>query len=290
MKKTLLIMAAGMASRYGGSKQIDGLGPNGEMLMEYSIAHARRAGFGKVVFVISPAMELDFPQLIARRVSDIELACAVQSHRTLPGGFHPPIERIKPYGTVHAVLSAAEHIDSPFAVINADDFYGEQAFADASRMLEQISDGQAAMIAYPLGKTLSMSGDVTRGICSVDPNGRLVSVHETYRISSCIDGTIRSFDESNEGTALPPDMPASMNFWGFTPSFLECCRAELALFLDELTEHELRAEYPLPVMIDKLVSGGKLEVLVCTTDSEWMGVTYREDRAIVSARLAEMYS
>lgn len=289
LNKTLLVMAAGMASRYGGGKQVAGFGPNGEMLMEYSIKDAKKAGFDKVVFVISAAMKEEFPKMIEARVNGIELEYAVQSFESLPEGFKVPAERVKPYGTVHAVLSAKGKINTPFAVLNADDFYGEQAFRDMAELLDKIDSSKAAMVAYPLGKTLSMSGNVTRGICSVDENNQLISICETYNISRDTEGVIRSYDNSDEGEQLPEDAAASMNFWGFTPEFFDKSEAAFNEFLGSLAEDELRKEYPLPIMIDKFITNGELKVLVKTTDSEWMGVTYREDREIVSKRLAELY-
>ncbi len=289
MNKTLLVMAAGMASRYGGGKQVEGFGPNGEMLMEYSIRDAKKAGFDKVVFVISSSMTDDFPELIEARINGIELDYAVQSFDSLPEKFKVPAGRVKPYGTVHAVLSAKDKIKTPFAVLNADDFYGEQAFHDMADLLDKIDCSKAAMVAYPLGKTLSMSGNVTRGICSVDESEQLVSICETYNISRDSDGVIKSYDNSDEGEQLSECAAASMNFWGFTPDFFDKCEKAFSVFLETLAEDELSKEFPLPIMIDKFIGNGELKVIVKITDSEWMGVTYREDRKIVTERLAELY-
>lgn len=281
MSKTLLIMAAGMASRFGGGKQTAQFGPNGEMLMEYSIADARRAGFDKVAFIIAPSMAETFPELIKSRVNGIELSFAVQSMDTLPGGFTAPEGRTKPYGTVHAVLCAKDIIDGRFAVINADDYYGPRAFEDMSKALDAVDDKNACMLAYPIGATISSFGSVTRGICKIDENACLTAVKETYKVQRCEDGKVRSFAESEEGEVIEEDAPASMNLFGFTPAIFDLCSRELSIFLNEKHEDEMKAEYPLPIMLDKLIRSGELSIHVTVTDSQWMGVTYQEDREMV---------
>ena len=224
MKKTLLILAAGMASRYGGGKQVEAMGPNGEMLMEYSIHDARQAGFNKVVFIIKRNMEDAFRTLIESRISgDVEICYACQEYDSLPGGFVPPAERVKPYGTAHAVLAAKDIINEPFAVINADDFYGRDAYVAAAKCLDRLAgqEKQAAIIAYRLRNTVSENGHVTRGLCEVDENGYLTSVIETYKIMPFADGTIRSVDGCEEGRILDSDAAISMNFWCFTPDMMQ---------------------------------------------------------------------
>jgi NDP-sugar pyrophosphorylase family protein len=285
MKKTLLIMAAGMASRYGGGKQIDGMGPNGEFLMEYSIHDAKAHGFEKVVFIINAAMEEFFPDMMRQRVPDMELCFAVQDFSSLPDWYEVPEGRTKPYGTVHAVLSAAKYLDGPFLVINADDLYGEQAYADITGPLGACADksGQACMLAYPIGSTLSGFGEVTRGICELDGD-RLVRVTEKYSIKRCDDGVIRSFS-GDETEVLAPDAPASMNIFGFTPQMLPLFAEKFDAFLRQEHENPLKAEYVLPTMLDSLIHEGKLSMQVVVTNSEWFGVTYREDRAIVTEML-----
>ena len=285
MKKTLLIMAAGMASRYGGGKQIDGMGPNGEFLMEYSIHDAKKHGFEKVVFIISPAMAEFFPDMMRERVPDMELCFAVQDTSSLPEWFTVPEGRTKPYGTVPAVLCAEKYLDGPFLVINADDLYGEKAYADITGPLGLCTATEACMLAYPIGSTLSGFGEVTRGICQIK-DGKLDKVTEKYSIKRCDDGVIRSFTDAGE-EVLSPDAPASMNIFGFTPEMLPLFREQFEAFLHQEHENPLKAEYVLPTMLDTLVHSGKLSIRVVVTDSEWFGVTYHEDRAIVTEMLKD---
>ena len=288
MKKTLLIMAAGMASRYGGGKQIDGMGPNGEFLMEYSIHDAKLHGFNKVVFIIAPSMLETFPDEMRKRVPDMELCFAVQDYSSLPDWFTVPEGRTKPYGTVHAVLSAKEYLTEPFLVINADDLYGEKAYADITDTIDEIGreENRACMLAYPIGSTLSGFGEVTRGICEI-VDGNLAKVTEKYSIKRCDDGMIRSFTDNGD-EVLPPDAPASMNIFGFTPSVLKRFEEEFENFLHQEHENPLKAEYVLPTMIDTLIHKGEITMKVVMTDSNWFGVTYREDRAIVVDMLKDM--
>ncbi|MBP3371663.1 MAG: nucleotidyltransferase [Clostridia bacterium] len=288
MKKTLLIMAAGMGSRYGGGKQVDGMGPNGEIIMEYSIADAKKHGFERVVFIIAPSMVEFFPRMMEERVSDMELAFAVQDYSSLPDWFHVPEGRTKPYGTVHAVLSAKDILgDGPFVVINADDLYGEQAYADIVAPLEACAGKKdtACMLAYPIGATLSGHGEVTRGICQTK-DGKLVSVQEKYSVIRDADGIIRSY-AGDEAEVLAEDAPASMNIFGFTPDVMQLFQDEFEAFLRQEHEEPLKAEYVLPTMIDKLICEGKLTMEVIPTNSEWYGVTYREDRQIVADLLKD---
>ena len=219
MKKTLLIMAAGLGSRYGGGghKQVDHMGPNGEILMEYSIYDAMEAGFDKVVFVIKRSMETSFRAQVGDKIArKVEVHYAFQEYDSLPEGFTPPAERTKPYGTVHAVLCARDVIAEPFAVINADDYYGKDAFQAMSASLDELATeaAHASMMAYYLSNTVSKNGDVTRGICEKDGSNHLVKVTETYGIKPCADGTIRSFEGSEEGIVLNHSALVSMNFWG----------------------------------------------------------------------------
>ena len=224
MNTTLLIMAAGLGSRYGGNKQIDRIGPNGEILMEYSIYDAVEAGFNKVVFVIRKSMDAQFREMIGDKIAQkVEVAYAYQEYDTLPDGFIPPEGRTKPYGTVHAVVCAMDLIHEPFAVINADDYYGKDAFAAMYASLQGLRDTEtkASMVAYYLKNTVSRNGHVTRGICEVDETGHLVKVTETYSILPFPDGTIRDIHDNPDGIILDPDALVSMNLWGFSPAFFK---------------------------------------------------------------------
>ena len=294
MKKTLLILAAGMASRYGGGKQVEEMGPHGEMLMEYSIHDARQAGFNKIVFIIKRSMEEAFCELIASRISgDVEICYACQEYDSLPGGFVPPEGRIKPYGTAHAVLAAKDVINEPFAVINADDFYGRDAYMAASACLERLvgSENKAAMVAYRLRNTVSENGHVTRGLCEANGENCLTRVIETYKIMPFADGTIRSIDGCEEGRILDPDAAISMNFWCFTPGMMRQLESELTAFL-RADDHakSLTAEYTLPEVVDCLIQRGELVVEMLRTEAVWFGVTYREDKPSVMAELEKLHA
>lgn len=294
MTKTLLILAAGMASRYGGGKQVEAMGPHGEMLMEYSIYDARRAGFNKIVFIIKRSMEESFHELIESRIGgDIEICYACQEYDSLPGNFLPPEGRVKPYGTAHAVLAAKDVIQEPFAVINADDFYGCDAYHAASACLDRLADceNKAAMVAYRLRNTVSENGHVTRGLCEVDANNCLTHVIETYKIMPFADGTIRSINGCEEGRILDSEAAVSMNFWCFTPSIFQQLEQELTTFL-QVPDHaqSLTSEYTLPEAVDVLIQHEELSVEVLSTDALWFGVTYREDKPGVMAELAKLHA
>ena len=294
MHKTLLIMAAGMASRYGGGKQIDGMGPNGEILMEYSIHDARKAGFDKVVFIIKRAMEASFRELLQHRLpDDIEVCYVCQEYDSLPGGFIPPEGRTKPYGTVHAVLAAKDVISEPFIVINADDFYGADAYATAAACLDRLAHepARAGMVAYFLRNTVSANGHVTRGVCHTADDGSLCSVKETYKILPFADGTIRSIADSDEGVVLDPDCLVSMNFWCFPPSVFALAERELTAFL-QIPENAaaLTSEFTLPDLVDLLMHKGDLTVDVLHSKAVWFGVTYREDKPTVQQSLKALHA
>ena len=236
MNKTLLIMAAGLGSRYGGNKQVDRIGPNGEILMEYSIYDALQAGFNKIVFVIRRSMDDMFREVIGNKIAEkAEVCYAYQEYDSLPVGFVPPEGRTKPYGTVHAVLCAKDLIHEPFAVINADDYYGKDAFSAMSKSLESMKKdpNKASMVAYYLKNTVSKNGHVTRGVCTTDENGHLVKVTETYSILPFPDGTIRDIHDDPDGVILDPDALVSMNLWGFAPSFFEAGMKYLEDFLND---------------------------------------------------------
>ena len=288
---TLLIMAAGMGSRYGGNKQIDRIGPQGEILLEYAIYDALEAGFDKVVFVIRRAMAESFRAMIGDKIARcVPVAYAYQEYDSLPAGFVPPEGRTKPYGTAHAVLAARDVIHENFAVINADDYYGRDAFRAMAESLCTLGSkpAEASMVAYRLRNTVSKNGHVTRGICETDEAGRLVKVTETYKILPFPDGSIRDLQTDPEGRVLDPEALVSMNFWGFTPWFFEAAERELTAFLqgpgDPMTK-----EYALPTLVDKLMHSDGLTVDVLSTDAVWFGVTYREDRDYVAGELKRLH-
>ena len=292
MDTTLLIMAAGLGSRYGGNKQIDKIGPNGEILMEYSIHDALAAGFSKVVFVIKRDMADSFREMVGRKV---EAKCKVhyvfQEYDNLPGGFVPPEGRTKPYGTVHAVLAAKDVIHEPFAVINADDYYGREAFCTMANSLRAMQDKTvaASMVAYYLRNTVSENGTVTRGVCEAGKDGSLVKVQETYKIKPCEDGTIREFHTCEEGRVLDAQALVSMNFWGLTPWYLQAAERDLAAFLSDAAGDEMTREFVLPTHIDSLMHTEGLTVDVLSTSAVWFGITYREDKPFVMRELKKLH-
>jgi len=292
MNTTLLIMAAGLGSRFGGNKQIARMGPNGEILLEYSIHDAVAAGFDKVVFVIKRSMEETFRQMIGDKIAGkVQVVYAFQEFDSLPGSFVPPAERVKPYGTVHAVLAAKDVIREPFAVINADDYYGKDAFVTMAESLRRMQ-GQtnaASMVAYYLKNTVSENGHVTRGVCATDADGFLCKVTETYKIKPFPDGTIRDVNFREEGDILAPDTLVSMNFWGLTPWFFEVAERDLEAFLRDESGDPLKKECVLPTEIDRLMHTDGLKVEVLSTGSAWFGVTYQEDRPLVEAALRALH-
>ncbi len=293
MNTTLLIMAAGLGSRYGGNKQIDRIGPNGEILMEYSIFDAMEAGFDKIVFVIRKSMEEQFREMIGDKIArKVHVEYAFQEYDTLPEGFTPPKDRTKPYGTVHAVYCAKDHIQEPFAVINADDYYGKDAFRAMADSLHQLrtAANKASMVAYYLKNTISENGHVTRGVCATDKNNHLVKVVETYSILPFPDGTIRDIYTDPNGVILDPDALVSMNLWGFAPSFFTSARKYLTDFLASNEGDPLKKECLLPALVDHMMHTEGLEVEVLSTKAVWFGVTYKEDKEIVSAKLRELHA
>ena len=294
MKAALVIMAAGLGSRYGGNKQVDGVGPNGEILMEYSIYDAIRAGFTKIVFVIKPGMEEMMRRIcgdyVARRTaadgSVVEVCYAVQDFAGLPAFYHLPAQREKPFGTGHAVLCARPYVNEPFCVINADDYYGVDAYRKIYQALQRLPEqGNAAMVGYLLKNTVSERGTVSRGVCRVE-DGRLLGIKETLKIRLEPDGTIA--DEA-EGV-LPADAVVSMNFWGFAPSFFR----ELEMFFYDFLRYEagdnIKAECMLPSLVGKLIGEGKLKVSVLQSADRWFGMTYHEDRQAVAEELKRLHA
>ena len=293
MHTTLLVMAAGMGSRFGGNKQIAKVGPGGELLLHYSIHDAHKAGFDKVVFVIKRAMEQDFRELLGAGIpADMEVHYAFQEFDSLPGGFVPPEGRVKPYGTVHAVLAAKDVIDEPFAVINADDYYGQDAFVTMADSLRRMrgKDKAASMVAYCLKNTVSENGTVTRGVCEKDENGNLRKVTETYGIKPFQDGTIRDVHDDDAGVILDPEALVSMNFWGLTPWFFQAAERDVIAFLQADEGDPMKKECVLPVEIDKLMQQDGLTVEVLRTDAVWFGVTYLADKEYVAGELRKLHA
>ncbi|RGN43707.1 MULTISPECIES: nucleotidyltransferase [unclassified Bacteroides] len=282
MKPTLFVLAAGMGSRYGGLKQLDGLGPNGETIMDYSIFDAIRGGFGKLVFVIRKDFENDFRnKIISKYENHIPVELVFQSIDDLPAGFTCPEGRTKPWGTNHAVLMGKDVIKEPFAVINADDFYGRDSFAVLGKALSEM-DGKKndyCMVGYRVGNTLSESGSVARGICGTNEGGYLTTVVERTEIMR-VNGPVCYKDEKGEWVAIEDNTPVSMNMWGFTPDYFKYSEDYFVEFLKENREN-LKAEYYIPLMVNKLINDGTARVKVLDTTAKWFGVTYAADRQSV---------
>lgn len=280
MKPTLFVLAAGMGSRYGGLKQLDGLGPNGETIMDYSIFDAIRGGFGKIVFVIRKDFEKDFREkILSKYENHIPVELVFQSVDKLPAGFTCPEGRVKPWGTNHAVLMGKEVINEPFAVINADDFYGRDSFAVLGRWLSELPEdakNRYCMVGFRVGNTLSESGTVARGICSTNDEGCLTTVVERTEIMR-VDGKVCYKDEQGAWVAVDDNTPVSMNMWGFTPDYFKYSEDYFIDFLKNNLDN-LKAEYFIPLMVNKLINEGTATVKVLDTTSKWFGVTYAADR------------
>ncbi|MFR9166502.1 MAG: nucleotidyltransferase [Dysgonomonas sp.] len=291
MKPTLLILAAGMGSRYGGLKQLDGLGPDGETIMDYSIYDALRAGFGKVVFVIRKSFEKDFREkVISKYEKHIPVYTVYQETDNLPSGFVLKEDRIKPWGTNHAVMMGKEVIKEPFAVINADDFYGRESYRILADFLQTMQNkkNHYCMVGYRLCNTLSESGSVSRGVCSVDGKHYLKSIIERTCIER-IDGVIKYKEQEDYWYDLPENTPVSMNMWGLTPDYFEYSDEYFKKFLD-LNLDNPKAEFFIPLMIDHLINTKTSDVKVLDTPSKWFGVTYPEDRQSVMAKIQDLIS
>lgn len=292
MKPTLFVLAAGMGSRYGGLKQLDPLGPQGQTIMDYSIFDAIRAGFGKVVFVIRKDFEEDFRRsILSKYEGHIPVEVVFQSTDKLPEGYTCPEERTKPWGTNHAVMMGADVINEPFAVINADDFYGRDAFAviAADLMRERSRKGDYSMVGFRVGNTMSENGSVSRGVCSVNAEGNLTKVVERTGIAYDDDHRICFLDENNETEYLDPSTPVSMNLWGFTPDYFSYSDREFRRFLDKCLTTP-KAEFYIPTAIDTLINSGEATVKVLDTTSRWFGVTYAADRQGVVDKLAALHA
>lgn len=287
----LVVMAAGLGSRYGGLKQIDPLGPSGQIILDYSIYDAYRAGFRRVVFIIKPELQDTFEQVIgakARRFMQVDYA--FQTLDNLPDGLSAPDGRTKPLGTGHAVWCAAPFVNAPFAVINADDFYGADAMHKMFGFLSGTADDSKyryCMVGYEARNTLTENGTVSRGVCRADAEGYLAEIIERTKIARDPDGVIRFTD--GEGGVIAPETPVSMNLWGFTPSFFPALTDGLrAFFADKLPLDPMKAEFYLPAAVDALIEAGRATARVLTTDARWYGVTYQEDKPTVQAALREM--
>ena len=292
-KPILIIMAAGMGSRYGGLKQIDPVDEEGHIIMDFSIYDAVKAGFEKVIFIIKKENEQDFREKIGNRMEErIEVEYVYQDIENLPDGFAVPEGRVKPWGTAHAVLSCLPVVDSPFAVINADDYYGQQAFQMIYDFLSSHEDTdkfQYTMVGYLLKNTLTENGYVARGVCETDANGKLTEITERVRIEKHEDGTAYTEDNGATWTFLPDETVVSMNMWGFTRSILKELKAGFPLFLEKgLKENPLKCEYFLPDVVGKLLEEGKAEVAVLKSLDRWYGVTYKEDKQVVMDAIQQL--
>lgn len=291
VKPTLFVLAAGMGSRYGGLKQLDGVGPHGETIMDYSIFDALRAGFGKVVFVIRKDFEDDFrKKILSKYEGHIPVEVVFQSLDKLPEGYSVDPERKKPWGTNHAVLMGREAINEPFVVINADDYYGRDAFEVIARELSRPREhkGDYCMVGFRVANTMTENGSVSRGVCSTS-DGYLTDVVERTSIAFDHEHRIAFTDENGVVQYLDPDTPVSMNMWGFTPDYFEYSDREFRNFLDNLKD-PLKGEYYIPTAVDTLVRSGEATVKVLDTTSKWVGVTYAEDRQGVVDSLAAMHA
>ncbi|MGC6456011.1 MAG: nucleotidyltransferase family protein [Coraliomargaritaceae bacterium] len=290
MQPTLLILAAGMGSRYGGLKQLDPMGPNGETVLDYSVFDAIRAGFGKVVFVIRRDFEAQFKSMVGERFEErILVEYAYQTLDDLPDGFSVPAGREKPWGTTHAVRAARKQIDTPFAVINADDFYGRDAFARLARHFQDKDDEpelRTCMVGYHLNNTLSAHGTVNRGLCQVE-NGLLRSVEEHTEIAATPEGIVRGTNLEGQLVDLSANAIVSMNFWGFTPTIFASIEDYFTEFLKEQIERP-QSECYIPSLVDYLIRTGQTECAVLETNGNWFGVTYPEDKPRVQAGLRKL--
>lgn len=290
MKPTLLVLAAGMGSRYGGLKQLDGLGPNGQTIMDYSVYDAVLSGFGKIVFVIRHDFEDEFNSKVLAKYKDfVPVEVVFQEKDKLPEGYTCPENRSRPWGTNHAVMMGASVIDGPFAVINADDYYGREAFSVIAEELNAHSGkpGEYCMVGFKVGNTMTENGSVSRGVCRVD-GGLLRKIVERKAIAFDPQHNICFADERGAICSLDPETPVSMNLWGFGPDYFDFSLREFRRFLDKYISDPSR-EYFIPSVVDKLIGNGEAHVKVLSTDSRWFGVTYSRDRQDVVDKLAELH-
>ena len=288
MKPTLFILAAGMGSRYGGLKQMDGLGPNGEAILDYSVYDALRAGFGKIVFVIRKDFEDDFRRVVLSKYEGkVQCEVCFQSVDRVPEGCTYNPERSKPWGTNHAVLMGKDLIHEPFGVINADDFYGRESFQVLADYLKSVegTEGQYCMVGYRVCNTLSENGSVSRGVCEADENGFLTDVVERTKIEEK-NGVI-VFTEDGKDTPLDRNTPVSMNMWGFTPEYFKYSEEGFRAFLAAKGQ-ELKSEFYIPTLVNDLIVAGEATCKVLDTPSKWFGVTYSEDRPQVVMKINQL--
>lgn len=289
MKPTLVVMAAGVGSRYGGLKQIDPIGPSGEIIIDYSVYDAIRAGFGKIVFIIRRDIENDFKSAIGSHFEGrIPLEYVYQEVNKLPVGFQSPAGRTKPWGTGHAILCCKDTVKEPFAVINADDFYGQDSYAIINRYLEvmQVSSTDYCMVGYAIKNTLSDHGAVTRGMCEMDAKNMLKTVVERFKIEKTATGA-RFADEKNDWQPLTGDEIASMNMFGFSPAFFKELDRMFPEFLKANMDN-LKSEFLLPSLVDRLICEGRCTMKVLRTSERWFGVTYKEDKPVVVANIRKL--
>ena len=292
-KPVLVVMAAGMGSRYGGLKQIDPVDKEGHIIMDFSIYDAVQAGFRKVVFIIKKENEADFRSAIGDRLSNqLEVSYVFQNLHNIPEGYEVPEGRVKPWGTAHAVYSCMDEIDGPFAVINADDYYGVEAFKLIYDYLSTHADDDKyryTMVGYHLANTVTDNGYVSRGVCETNENGELISVTERTRIEKYNGGVAYTEDDGNTWVQVPDDTTVSMNMWGFTKSILEEIKAGFPAFLDKgLQENPMKCEYFLPTVVSNLLAEDKATVSVLKSADKWYGVTYKEDKKSVMDAISEM--
>ncbi len=290
-KATLVVMAAGMGSRYGGLKQIDPVGPNSEVILDYSVYDAVKAGFDKIVFVIKHEIEEDFKNIMAGKLDGIvDVEYAYQDINNLPEGFSVPEGRVKPWGTGHAVFSCKDAVNGPFAVINADDYYGRETFRliydELTKEKKDSSKYQFCMVGFRVENTLTENGSVARGVCQTDKEGYLTEIVERTKIVK--DGEKIAFTEDGETwTEIPEGTTVSMNCWGFSTEMMHELEARFAAFLTKNKDNMLKCEYFLPFVVDDLLKEGKAEVKVLSTNEKWYGVTYKEDRPVVVSAIKE---
>lgn len=294
MKPTLVVLAAGMGSRYGSLKQMDGVGPNNEAIIDYSIYDAVQAGFGKVVFVIRHSFEQEFREVFSKEHfgGKIDVEFVFQELDYLPEGFTVPEGRIKPWGTCHAVMMAAPVVDGPFAVINADDFYGREAYITLAEYLRQVegTQGNYSMVGYNLRNTLSDYGTVSRGECSVDENDNLVSIVERTAIERGTDGIVRYKDENGEHP-IDENTTVSMNLFGFTPDFFSKTEELFKEFLSNPANmSNLKSEFFIPLCVNTLINQKRVSLKVLTSEAKWFGLTYKEDKPEVVSKISKLIS
>ena len=287
MKPTLLILAAGMASRYGSMKQVDGFGPNGETIIDYSIYDAIKAGFGKISFIIREEFVDNFKAIFEPKLAGrVETDYVFQSYDLKPFGIDKTVERAKPWGTAHAVLAAHNQVKEPFCVINADDFYGYDSFEKMAKFLTtEVADDKYSLVGYQIDKTLSEYGSVSRGVCKVDDKGDMIEINERTQVYFKDGGVV--YEEGGVETELSTDTRVSMNFWGFTPAVFDQSLEMFKRFVD-VNEEKPKAEFFIPLVADELIKTGTASFKVIPTASKWFGVTYKEDKPIVQKCISDL--